>query len=77
MAAQNRNYTPVLTLIAGVVAFVVALNFILGNPFATWLSALSSFDQPLLGALLLMLIVAVAPIVYLVSRGEGKDGGGH
>jgi len=73
----TRNYTSLYVLIAGVVAFVVALNFILGNPFATWLSALSSFDQPLLGALLLMLIVAVAPIVYLVSRGEGKDGGGH
>ena len=77
MAADKRNYTPVLTLIAGVVAFVVALNFMFGNPFATWLSSLSSFDQPLLGALLLMLIVVIAPIVYLVSRGEGKDGGSH
>ena len=79
MATEKRNYAPITALVAGVIAFVVALNFILGNPFTTWLSALSTFDEPLLGALLLMLIVAIAPIVYLVSRGEGKDhdkGGG-
>jgi hypothetical protein len=71
----KRDYTPLYILIAGILAFVAALNFILGNPFATWLSALSGLDEPLLGALLLMLVVAVAPIVYLVSRGEGKDTG--
>jgi hypothetical protein len=72
MAAQKRSYSPVFILVGGILAVVAALNFIFGNPFATWLSALSGLDEPLLGALLLMLIVAIAPIIYLVSRGEEK-----
>jgi hypothetical protein len=73
----KKNYAPLFVLIAGILAVLAALNFIFGNPFATWLSALSGLDEPLLGALLLMLIVAIAPMVYLVSRGEDKDGGGR
>jgi uncharacterized membrane protein len=74
MATNKRQWTPFYLLIAGVLAFVAALNFILGNPAAAWLAALSGLDQPLLGALLLMLVMAIVPIVFLVSRGEGKDG---
>lgn len=73
MAKKKRQRLPLLFLLVGGIAFVAALNLIMGSPIQKWLAQSSNTDQPLGWAVLLMLVVAVAPFVILVNLGEDDD----
>jgi uncharacterized membrane protein YdjX (TVP38/TMEM64 family) len=75
MAKMKRRRAPLYFLIAGIFAFVAGLNFIMGSPIQKWIAAAPDYDEPLFWAVLLMLVVAIVPIVVLVSLGEDDDRG--
>jgi hypothetical protein len=75
MAKRKRQLAPVLYLVAGIVAVVAVLNFMLGSPMAKWFAAESIYSEPLWWTVGLMLLVVVVPIVLLVYMGEDEDNG--
>ena len=73
MAKKKRQRAPLIFLIAAMLAFVVALDFIMGSPIRRRLEEGIGYDNPLAWAVLLMLVVAIAPFVILVNLGEDGD----
>jgi hypothetical protein len=75
MAKKKRQRLPLLFLLAGCLAFVWVLNLIMGSPIQKWIAQSGEYDQPLGWAVLLMLVVAIAPFVILVNSAEDDDKG--
>ncbi|HTW36815.1 MAG TPA: hypothetical protein VMD53_19510 [Rhizomicrobium sp.] len=74
MAKKKRQRLPLLYIALGAVAFVAALNYIFGSPIQKWFADPANSDEPLIWAVLLMLVVAIAPFVILINLGEdGKE----
>lgn len=73
MPKRKRQRLPLLYLTLGGIAFVAALNYIMGSPIQKWFADPTNMDQPLMWAALLMLVVAILPFVILINLGEDKD----
>jgi hypothetical protein len=73
MANKKRQRLPLLYMIFGMLAFVVALDFIMGSPIRRGIEQGIGYDNPLVWAVLLMLVVAIAPFVILVNLGEDGE----
>jgi hypothetical protein len=63
-----RLWIPLL-VIAGL---AVAVNYLFGSPFTSWMRDAEDVYQPLLGIPLLLILTAVVPIVMLVYLGIRK-----
>jgi hypothetical protein len=75
MAKNNRRRLPLLYMVAAMLAFVVLLDFIMGSPIRRRIEQGIGYDNPLAWAVLLMLVVAIAPFVILVNSAEDDDKG--
>ena len=73
MAKNNRQRLPLLYIMLGGIAFVAALNYIMGSPIQKWFDDPTNMDQPLIWAAVLMLAVAILPFVILINLGEDKN----
>jgi hypothetical protein len=75
MANKKRQRLPLLYMIFGMLAFVVVLDFVMGSPIRRRIEQGIGYDNPLAWAVLLMLVVAIAPFVILVNSAEDDDKG--
>ena len=75
MASKKRQRLPLLYMIFGMLAFVVVLDFVMGSPIRRRIEQGIGYDNPLAWAVLLMLVVAIAPFVILVNSAEDDDKG--
>jgi len=66
--ATPRLWAPLL-VIAGL---AVAINYLFGSPFTSWMRDVAGIYQPLLGIPLLLILTAVVPIIVLVYLGIRK-----
>ncbi len=73
MAKKKRQRAPLIFLVMAMLAFVVALDFIMGSPILRRIEQGIGYDNPLVWAVLLMLVVAIAPFVILVNLGEDGE----
>jgi ABC-type Na+ efflux pump permease subunit len=59
-------------LITIVLVLLATLNYLTGSPIQTWLAGILHIDQPLIGVAVFFLLLAVLPMIFLVTSGGDK-----